>query len=75
MNARTLFAAAQAQGREGVLEVLPVGVEDLRAVTAALGIDPLRRARRWKDPNRIRDFIADEITKRATRFRSFFSEI
>jgi type I restriction enzyme M protein len=73
-DARALFAAAQARGRDGVWEALPDDIDALRTIVGTLGLDPDRRVRKWKEPVRIREFIADEITKRATRNRSFFGE-
>lgn len=65
-----LIAIAHDKGREGVLAALE-GEPDLVAI--ALSLHPVlgQKVRRWRDLERTRHTIADEIMKRAHRYDVF----
>lgn len=73
-SAGELFRLAAAEGRVGLSQKLHLPREALARLVAVLGFDPSRRARRWKDADRIREYLVDEIMIRCQRNRSFLRE-
>lgn len=73
-SAEELFRIAADGGRDALGRRLDLPAETLVAIVAALGVDPARRVRRWKDASRIREFLLDEIMVRAERNRSFLTD-
>jgi hypothetical protein len=72
--AAALFDAARAGGAEYVLRLIDLPVEALRRLVGDLGYDPARQARKWKDRDRLLNFIADETVKRVHRNQAFKRE-
>lgn len=70
----TLFEAG-AIGAKNVRDLLAhVSLEDLRQLVGDLGFDPARKRRKWKDRDRLLEFLAEETTRRAQRNRIFLAE-
>jgi hypothetical protein len=69
-----LFDAARAGGAESVRRLIDLPIESLRRLVGELGYDPARRTRKWKDRDRLIEFIADETVKRVRRNQAFLGE-
>lgn len=64
-----LFALARTGGRVAIMNALNLPHKRVVAVVGKLGFDPQRRARNWKDTQKIKDFVADELLARLDRNR------
>jgi hypothetical protein len=69
-----LFDAARAGGAESVRRLIDLPLEALRRLVGELGYDPARRTRKWKNRDRLIEFIADETVKRVRRNQAFLGE-
>jgi hypothetical protein len=69
-----LFDAARAGGAESVRRLLDLPIKALQRLVSELGYDPARQMRKWKDRDRLLNFIADETVKRVRRNQAFQSE-
>lgn len=75
LPSREALFAAGVIGPKNVRDLLArVSLEDLRQLIGDLGFDPTRRRRKWKDRDRLLDFLAEETTRRAQRNRIFLTE-
>lgn len=73
--AKALFEAARSGGVDAVRRMIDLPAESLRHLIGELGYDPSRRARKWRDRDRLIAFIADETVKRVRRNRAFLSDM
>ncbi|WP_295452926.1 hypothetical protein [uncultured Thiodictyon sp.] len=70
-SAEALFRAAAQGGEVALARELALPREQLIGIIGAMGLDPSRRVRRWKDEQRIRDYLIETIVARVQRNRSF----
>lgn len=65
-----IFAAAQLHGAGELRSLLDLPTEALHGLVSELALDPSRRTRRWKDRERLRDFVVDGVMARVQRQRT-----
>lgn len=73
-SAEALFRAAAQGGQTALARELVLPREQLIGIIGVMGLDPSRRVRRWKDEQRIRDYLIETIIARVERNRSFLGD-